>query len=172
MSIYHGLAREEEVASWLLWERNSLTVHPLDHPETISAMKRNVVLQLLVCKSFQCGTFRLPYPPTPGEWGRAVNLEYYRTLPPGYRSIVTAKIAEDTGMHGSNIASADAGPAVNITRAIKALSSTKSSCAVCGARRAQDGSKLSQCSKCYSALEFKGGSRPKDHKYVKAKEAR
>lgn len=71
MSIYHGLAREEEVASWLLWERNSLTVHPLDHPETISAMKRNVVLQLLVCKSFQCGTFRLPYPPTPGEWGRA-----------------------------------------------------------------------------------------------------
>lgn len=62
MSIYHGLAREEEVASWFLWERNALTVHPIDHPETISAMKRNVVLQLLVF---------LPYPPAPGDWGRA-----------------------------------------------------------------------------------------------------
>ena len=79
-----------------------------------------------------------------------MNLDYYGSLPPGFRSIVTAKIAEDAGMHDLNTEPAAGGSAVNITRVIKALSSSKSSCAVCGARRARDGSKLSQCSKCNS----------------------
>jgi hypothetical protein len=43
---------EEEVASWLLWERQSMIENPIGHPDTVNAMRNNVVLQLMINKFF------------------------------------------------------------------------------------------------------------------------
>lgn len=43
---------EDEVASWLLWERQSMIGSPIGHPDTVNAMKNNVVLQLMINKFF------------------------------------------------------------------------------------------------------------------------
>jgi hypothetical protein len=44
--------RVEEVASWLLWERQSMMGSQVGHPDTVQAIKNNVILQLMINKFF------------------------------------------------------------------------------------------------------------------------
>lgn len=40
--------KEEEVASWILWEQQSI----IGRPDTVKAMRDNVILQLMINKFF------------------------------------------------------------------------------------------------------------------------
>jgi hypothetical protein len=72
MALWHMLeGKEEEVASWLLWERSAMMTCPVEHPNSIALMKDNVILQLVVNKYFDCGCGKLIIPTFPdlGEYG-------------------------------------------------------------------------------------------------------
>lgn len=72
MALWHMLeASEEEVASWLLWERSGMMTSPVEDPDSIALMKGNVVLQIIVNKYFDCGCgeLRIPQFPELGEYG-------------------------------------------------------------------------------------------------------
>jgi hypothetical protein len=72
MALWHMLeASEEEVSSWLLWERSGMMTSPVEHPDSTSVMKDSIVLQIVVNKYFDCGCgkLRIPQFPELGEYG-------------------------------------------------------------------------------------------------------
>jgi len=48
MAMWHMLGNEQEVASWLLWERQSMMVHEVDSLASIDVMKNNIMVQLMM----------------------------------------------------------------------------------------------------------------------------
>jgi hypothetical protein len=72
MAMWHMLeSNEEEVSSWLLWEKSSLMEHPIGHPETAAAMRSNAILQLIINRYFthECGEILVPVFPMLCEYG-------------------------------------------------------------------------------------------------------
>lgn len=161
MAMWHMLGNnEEEVASWLLWERKSMMVHAVSNPATIDAMKNNIILQLMVNKFFDgnCGDLLHPQFPNLDLYGEGIGSFFYykqhmantANLPPAF--IVTATVARGVGSISSdNNADAERVDVENdICTTIKSLKIKRSSCAVCGATRSTSGGRLSVCSKCES----------------------
>jgi len=155
---------EEEVAACLLWERQPMVLNPVGRPETVDAMRKSVVLQLVINKFFDGQTGDLFICTVPGmdKYGQGItNFLFYTQhlsitgrLPPAF--IVTASIAEvvdaASGDNGENNSadSVDGNASTNLERTMRKLTIKKSSCAVCGATRSPNGTRLSVCSRCES----------------------
>mmetsp|Transcript_36897 Transcript_36897/g.75211 ORF Transcript_36897/g.75211 Transcript_36897/m.75211 type:complete len:468 (+) Transcript_36897:286-1689(+) len=155
---------EEEVASWLLWERQPMMLHPVGHPNTVDAMRNSVILQLMINKFFngQTGELLMHTFPAMNLYGSGItNFLFYTRhlsitgrLPPAF--IVKASVAE--GVDGASIS--DSGNAsaenvegdvsTNLERTMRKLTIRKTSCAVCGATRSPTGTRLLVCSRCES----------------------
>lgn len=79
MANWHMLGGSEEgVASWLLWERQSLMANSIGHPSTADAMKKNVIMQLMVNKFFheQAGELNILVFPGLLEYGQGKRGHY------------------------------------------------------------------------------------------------
>ena len=155
-------AREEEVASWLLWERQPMVLKPIGHPDTVDAMRNSIILQLVINKFFygQTGDLLLFTVPLKGNWKEGVtNFLFYTKhmsmtgkLPPAY--IVTASVAKGVGA-ASNTGNTstehvDRNASTDLERTMRKLTIKKSSCAVCGVTRTPNGARLLVCSRCES----------------------
>lgn len=157
-------SREEEVASWLLWERQPMVLNPVGHPDTVDAMRNSIILQLMINKFFdgQTGDLLLCTFPGKGNWGQGItNFLFYTKhlsitgrLPPAF--IVTASVAKGVGAVSNigNTSESDennrTAPTTDLERTMRKLTIRKSSCAVCGVTRTADGSRLLVCSRCES----------------------
>ena len=75
MAMFHMLRYEEEVASWLLWERKSMMTYAIDNPDIVDVMKDNIILQLMVNKFFdgKAGEMLLPKFPNLLEYGEGLS---------------------------------------------------------------------------------------------------
>lgn len=155
-------AREEEVASWFLWERQPMVLNPIGHPDTVDAMRNSAILQLTINKFFdgQTGDLLLFTFPGKGNWGQGItNFLFYRKhlsitgkLPPAY--IVTASVAKSVGAASddgnTSAENGDRNASADLERTMRKLRIKKSSCGVCGVTRTSNGSRLLVCSRCES----------------------
>jgi hypothetical protein len=157
MAVWHMVGNEDEVASWLLWERKSMMAQTIDNQLTVDAMQNNIITQLMVNKFFdgETGTLMMLKCPQEEEYGKGIeNYFFYNQhmtmtgrLPPAF--IVTATIAEGVGIKSGD--STDDERVVDISRTIKSLKIKHTSCAVCGATRStNNGGRLATCSSCES----------------------
>ena len=161
--MYHMLEDEAEVASWLLWELQSMRNYD-DEDGAISAMEGNIICQLMVNKFFPsgCGMRNLPqFESTEGEFGRGMtNFCFFRddflergTLPPNFVYDATvAKATSSSSTDDSQSSLVDEFENVDISQIIKDLKRKRSGCALCGATRFKGGSKLRECIKCKAVV--------------------
>jgi hypothetical protein len=156
--------REEDVVSWLLWERQPMILNPIGRAETIDAMKKRLVLQLMINKYFdgQTGNLLMCKFPSMKHYGEGITNYLFYTrhlsmtgrLPPAF--IITASVAEgidDTASSNGGNASADSvdrDASTDLERTMRKLTIKKSSCAVCGVTRTSNGSRLLVRSRCES----------------------
>ena len=163
MAKWHMLEMsEEEVSSWLLWERQPMMINPVGHPDTVNAMKNSVILQLVINKFFDGQVPELLMVTFPGMklYGQGItnyifytgHMEMTDRLPPAF--IVTASVAEgvDGASNGGrgNTSAETEGEVTNIERTMRSLMIKKTACAVCGATKSTNGNRLSVCSRCES----------------------
>jgi hypothetical protein len=159
MAVWHMVGNEDEVASWLLWERKSMMAQTIDNQLTVDAMQNNIITQLMVNKFFdgETGTLmmlKFPQEDQEDEYGKGIeNYFFYNQhmtmtgrLPPAF--IVTATIAKGVGIKSGD--STDDERVVDISRTLKSLKFRHTSCAVCGATRSTNGGRLATCSTCDS----------------------
>ncbi|KAL7554284.1 hypothetical protein ACHAWF_017728 [Thalassiosira exigua] len=157
MAFWHMLQNEEEVASWLLWERNSVMVFPAKDDAAAGIMKKNVIFQLMINRFFDCKlsevVIYIPEYITEGSIAEEALSNYFfcshhftqtNELPPGY--LVTSSVAQRVEVPGIRSKDEDV-CAVSMCKTMKKLKIKKSSCAVCGSTRSKEGGKLRVCSK-------------------------
>lgn len=174
MALFHTVASETQVASWLLWERASM-MNFTDKKSAIKAMESNIIFQLVVNKFFKVGTAPrfAPQFPNLGVYGKALtnyfidqaDLRERGTLPPNL--IFSASIADSaTAMLATNSTEAAAATVDNTTTAdnnnsdsadirklTKYVHVKKGSCALCGATTSRDtGGRLQDCARCHSVV--------------------
>lgn len=149
MAYWHMLNSEDEVVSWLLWERQSIKADQAGSGP-VFAIKKNVIFQLMVNKFFDCKVTHMWLPAGLNERIQnymiySANMAVTKKLPPGL--LVTANIAPVVnGSDAENLTSD--GRVGDICKSIRKLKVRKSSCAICGATRSStNGGKLSVCSK-------------------------
>ena len=65
---------DQEVASWLLWERKSMMTYAIDNPDIVDVMKNNIILQLMVNKFFDGKAGEMLLPKSLGIWRRPIKL--------------------------------------------------------------------------------------------------
>lgn len=158
MAMWHMLGNEQEAASWLLWERQSMLIHAVDDIASIELMKNNIIMQLMVNKFFDesSGTRLFLAFLQQGMYGHGMGsfiyysqqLELTGNLPLGF--IVTTTVAKDVGRSKSGEHDDTEKDVEGICCTIKSLKIKRTSCAVCGSTRSISGESLSLCSKCKS----------------------
>ena len=156
MAVWHMVGNEDEVASWLLWERESMMIQTIDNPQTVDIMQNNIITQLMVNKFFdgETGSMMMLKFPQEDNYGNGIaNYFFYNQhmtmtgrLPPAF--IVTATIAKGIGIKSGD--STDDERMVDISRTIKSLKIKRASCAICGVTRFSSGGHLATCSTCDS----------------------
>jgi hypothetical protein len=161
--MYHMLKDESEVASWLLWELQSLRKCD-DEDGAVSAIEGNIICQLMVNKFFPSGCEMRNVPQfesIEGEYGRGMtNCCFFRgdlfergTLPPNFVYDATVAKATSSSLNDESKASlVDEFESLDISQMSKDLKIKRSGCALCGATRFKGGGKLKECSKCKSVV--------------------
>jgi len=170
--LWYMLEDESEVASWLLWELQSMKDFDKgDEEGAIIAMEQNIILQLLVNRIFTNENDLYILKPIPdykkdGRFGEALrnqyvyrcDLMYHGTVPPGFiydasiakasvRSFPAAeKVAAGANQIGNELEKLD------ISDISSALRRRRNGCAICGATRFKGGGKLRECMKCKSVV--------------------
>lgn len=165
MALWHTVGGEQQIASWLLWERAAMMNYTRDNINSaIKAMESNIIFQLMINKYFNDGTGQRSDPTfnTLGDHGRGMtNYNHYRsdlsvrgTLPPNI--MCTGSIADNTAASATSITKdarngGNNNNSAGIMKLSEDLTTTKGNCAMCGATTQKDnGGPLFQCSRCNS----------------------